>query len=79
MSYKTVEVEVDNGRVRPQGLETLPLKARGLLTILPPVTEHAPAAASPGEAGLRRFLSSPDLPLTPAQFRASMEADFFEQ
>jgi hypothetical protein len=30
-------------------------------------------------AGLRRFLSSPDFALTPEQFRASMEVDFFEQ
>ena len=36
MSYKTVEVELDNGRVRAAGTETLPDKARALLTILSP-------------------------------------------
>jgi hypothetical protein len=34
MSYKTVEVELEQGRVRPSGSETLPDKARALLVIL---------------------------------------------
>ena len=34
MSYKTVEVELENGRVRPSGAETLPAQAHALLTIL---------------------------------------------
>jgi hypothetical protein len=34
MSYLTVEVEIDHGHVSPKGLETLPAKASGLLTIL---------------------------------------------
>jgi hypothetical protein len=34
MSYQTLEVELENGRLAPRGGETLPLKARGLLTIL---------------------------------------------
>ena len=34
MSYQTVEVELDRGHVRPSGSETLPEKARALLTIL---------------------------------------------
>ena len=44
MSYKTVEVELDNGQVHPFGSETLPAKARALLTILsaapPESAEH---------------------------------------
>jgi hypothetical protein len=36
MSYKTVEVELENGRVHPAGTETLPEKAHALLTILSP-------------------------------------------
>jgi hypothetical protein len=36
MSYKTVAVELKNGRVRPTGGEPLPDKADALLTILPP-------------------------------------------
>ena len=34
MSYKTLEVELENGRVHPSGAETLPAKAHALLTIL---------------------------------------------
>ena len=34
MSYKTLEVELVNGRVRPCGAEALPANGRGLLTLL---------------------------------------------
>ncbi len=34
MSYKTLEVELENGRVHPSGAEMLPANARALLTIL---------------------------------------------
>ncbi|MDE3068686.1 MAG: hypothetical protein KGJ60_14210 [Verrucomicrobiota bacterium] len=34
MSYKTLEVELENGRVHASGAERLPAKARALLTIL---------------------------------------------
>lgn len=34
MSYKTLEVELENGHVSPVGPETLPSKAHALLTIL---------------------------------------------
>jgi len=34
MSYQTLEVDLDNGRVRPRGTEALPAKARALLTIV---------------------------------------------
>ena len=47
MSYKTVEVELDHGRVHPSGAETLPAKAHALLTILTPA-----AAASPPKGSL---------------------------
>jgi hypothetical protein len=45
MSYKTVEVELENGRVRAAGAEILPDKAHALLTILSPqgVESEAPA------------------------------------
>lgn len=36
MSYKTVEVDLENGRVRPSNAESLPEKAHALLTILTP-------------------------------------------
>ena len=34
MNLQTVEVELENGVVRPCGADTLPAKARGFLTIL---------------------------------------------
>ncbi|MEX1116214.1 MAG: hypothetical protein WEB53_13250 [Akkermansiaceae bacterium] len=34
MSYQTVEVDLENGRVRPRGADALPTKARALLTIV---------------------------------------------
>ncbi len=79
MSYKTVEVDLENGRVLPRGNTTLPAKAHALLTILEPNGDPPGAATAPAGAGLRRFLSTPDFVLTSEQFRASMEADFFEQ
>lgn len=36
MSYRTLEVEIDHGRVSSKGPERLPEKASGLLTILNP-------------------------------------------
>ena len=39
MSYKTLEVELENGRVHPSGAETLPANARTLLTILTAIGE----------------------------------------
>lgn len=35
MSYRTVEVELENGIVRPSGVETLPAKGHGLLMLFP--------------------------------------------
>jgi hypothetical protein len=34
MSYQTLEVDLENGRVRPRGEDELPAKARALLTIV---------------------------------------------
>ncbi|HUF62443.1 MAG TPA: hypothetical protein VMN36_10245 [Verrucomicrobiales bacterium] len=42
MSYRTLEVELENGRVSPVGPDTLPAKAHALLTILEP----APSAGT---------------------------------
>ena len=78
MSYTTVEVELENGRVLPRGDTKLPAKARALLTILE-LTGDKSSVSAPPEAGLQRFLSTPDFTLTTEQFRASMETDFFEQ
>lgn len=79
MTYRTVEVELDHGRVSAQQAEALPAKARALLTILEARDPNTAVPPSSPEAGLRRFLSQPDVPLTPEQFKASMSADFWEQ
>ncbi len=43
MRYRTLEVELENGRVSPVGPDTLPAKAHALLTILDPApTEPTP-------------------------------------
>ena len=42
MSYLTVEVEIDHGRVSSKGCEALPEKASGLLTILASAPLSAP-------------------------------------
>lgn len=38
MSYQTLEVDLENGRVRSRGTDVLPVRARALLTIV----EEAP-------------------------------------
>jgi hypothetical protein len=42
MSYLTLEVEIDHGRVSPKGAEALPEKASGFLTILIPAPLSQP-------------------------------------
>lgn len=79
MSYKTLEVELENGVVHPTGAETLPAKASALLTILDSASPNGATPLQPPAGGLNRLLSSPDFALTPEQFRASMKADFWEQ
>ena len=49
MSYLTLEVEIDHGRVLPKGAERLPEKGSGLLTILNP-----PPLAQPRPIGMAR-------------------------
>lgn len=44
MSYRTVEVELENGRVHPSGADSLPSKAHALLTII-----SASPASEPSE------------------------------
>jgi hypothetical protein len=52
MSYKTVEVELEQGRVRPCGSETLPDNARALLVILTPVSSEPEEVSGPSLADL---------------------------
>lgn len=51
MSYVTVEVEIDHGRIVARGPEALPEKGSGLLTILQP---GSPAQAAQRPYGLAR-------------------------
>jgi hypothetical protein len=44
MSYITVEVDIDHGRIVPREPEKLPEVAKGILTVLP---ETVPAAVTP--------------------------------
>ena len=52
MSYRTLEVELENGRVQPSGPETLPTKAHALLTILSPATPEPDEVTGPSIADL---------------------------
>ena len=80
MSYQTLEVELEGGRVRPRGAEVLSERAQALLTILNAGSKdkstRTQGVASPG---LNRFLSAKDFPLTSEQYRTSMETDVLEQ
>jgi hypothetical protein len=73
MNYKTVEVELENGRVHAAGAETLPDKAHALLTILSShvVKSEAPSK-SLGEAmrelGIMRRGEFTDLSTNPRKF-----------
>ncbi|MBM3841409.1 MAG: hypothetical protein FJ398_26360 [Verrucomicrobia bacterium] len=64
MSYRTLEVELEDGRVRPRGSETLPNKAHGLLTLLD--SSGPPAALTCGELA-DRWARLEKLPLEEAR------------
>jgi hypothetical protein len=50
MSYLTVEVEIDHGRISPKGAEILPEKASGLLTIFQPaISQPRPIGLAKGQ------------------------------
>jgi hypothetical protein len=76
MSFRTIEVDVVNGRVQPTGADQLPDRARGLLTLLDEIGDGTPK----GELkGLKRFLELPAIPSTVEQVRASLEEDYYDQ
>jgi hypothetical protein len=50
MSYLTVEVEIDHGRLVVAEPGKLPVKGKGLLTVLAPATQTASANLTPLEA-----------------------------
>jgi hypothetical protein len=59
MSYVTVEVEIDHGRIVARGSEALPEKGSGLLTILQP-ERATPAAQRPYGLARGSFRVPPD-------------------
>ena len=60
MSYTTLEVELENGRVHPRGPEALPARARALLTLL---DSSAPSAALTCGELAERWTALEKLPL----------------
>jgi len=68
MSYLTVEVVVDHGRITPKGAETLPEEASGLLTILNP-----PPLSQPRLIGLAKGQFT-----VPDDFNASRPEDVLQ-
>jgi hypothetical protein len=68
MSYLTLEVEIDHGRVSPKGAEALPEKASGLLTILNP-----PPLSQPRPIGLAKGLFT-----VPEDFNAPLPEDVLQ-
>lgn len=64
MSYVTVEVEIDHGRIVPREPERLPETGRGLLTIL--------SAGASGKATRRPFGLARGQFVVPADFNAPL-------
>jgi len=64
MNYRTLEVELEDGRVHPHGAETLPAKAHALLTLLDSM--ESSTAKTCGELA-DRWAAMEKLPLEEAQ------------
>jgi hypothetical protein len=61
VSYLTLEVEIDHGRVLPKGHDALPEKASGLLTILnlPPLSQQRPIGLARGQFSVPDDFNAP--------------------
>ena len=61
MSYLTLEVDIDHGRVFPKGAEALPERASGLLTILnpPPPSRPRPIGLAKGQFSVPDDFNAP--------------------
>jgi hypothetical protein len=55
MTFQTLEVDWEDGLVRPRGLEVLPSKARALLTIVEGTSENAEESLPSLAERLRHF------------------------
>jgi hypothetical protein len=76
VTFRTIEVDVIDGRVKPTGSDELPDRARALLTVI----EEAPKNGACAELlGLKRFLELPHIPVTAEQIRKSLEEDYYDQ
>ncbi len=78
MSYLTVEVEIDHGRIVARGPERLPEKGNGLLTILQPVSGPNVGLTSPPqrvELPLIRCKPGTVINPTPEELDASLWGD----
>jgi hypothetical protein len=76
VSFRTIEVDVIDGRIQPTGNDRLPERARGLLTLI----NETENPTLKGELnGLKKFLELPAIPSTPEQVRASLEEDYYDQ
>lgn len=78
MSYLTVEVELENGRVRARAGARLPAKADEPLTILKSDERWAKRSGPSGDAGRGRFVSTPGFAPSPEQCGASLESGSFD-
>jgi hypothetical protein len=61
MSYRTLAVDIDHGRVVPKGSDDLPEKASGLLTILEslPLNQPRPMGLARGQFAVPDDFNSP--------------------
>ena len=76
MSFRTIEVDVIDGRVEPTGDDELPQRARALLTVIEESARDETSGALPG---LKRFLELPHIPVTAEQVRKSLDEDYYDQ
>ncbi len=76
MSYVTLEVEIDHGRIIPKGTDLLPEKANALLTILPDEAARIIAfnrlTPNPNLPPIL-FFEDPSLPLDPEDWPEAFE------
>lgn len=68
MSYITVQVDIDHGKVTPREPEKLPVKATGLLTVLSPEPQKRRRVVLPLIHGDGKHLINP----TPQELDASL-------
>ena len=76
MSFQTIEVEIDHGRIVPREPEKLPEKGNGLLTILS--AAEAQPASNPG-ATARPFGLAKGQFVVPSDFNAPLPEEVLRE